>query len=215
MKVTVFSDILCVWALIGQVRLDEVRERFGDQVELEHRFCAVFADTAHKIGVGWAGKGGYDGFNAHVLDSAGKFDHVHVNPGVWQTVRPASSMPAHLTLKCVQAVAPEAFDSAMRALRSAFFDHCEDIASWAVIRDALAAAGVSVDAVQAHLLSGAAHAALEADERDRHALGVRGSPTLVLDGGREMLFGNVGYRVIEANIQALLTDAPEGSARWC
>ena len=35
-----------------------------------------------------------------------------------------------------------------------------------------------------------------------------------LDGGRQTLFGNVGYRVISANIEELLHQ-PSGEASWC
>ena len=40
------------------------------------------------------------------------------------------------------------------------------------------------------------------------------SPTLSLNEDRQRLAGNVGYRVIEANVRELLEGpAPEGS--WC
>jgi len=48
-KVSYFSDALCIWAYIAQARIDAVREKFGDTVRLDHRFCSVFANTAVKI----------------------------------------------------------------------------------------------------------------------------------------------------------------------
>jgi predicted DsbA family dithiol-disulfide isomerase len=48
-EIKYFSDILCVWAYISQVRIDAIKEKFGDGVRIEHRFCSVFGDTAAKI----------------------------------------------------------------------------------------------------------------------------------------------------------------------
>lgn len=32
MTVSYFSDVLCVWACVAQIRLDELRRQFGDQI---------------------------------------------------------------------------------------------------------------------------------------------------------------------------------------
>ena len=63
--------------------------------------------------------------------------------------------------------------------------------------------------------SGVAHADLEADRRDQQALMVQGSPTFILNEGRQKLYGNVGYGVIEANIKELLRSPAAGAASWC
>jgi hypothetical protein len=44
---------------------------------------------------------------------------------------------------------------------------------------------------------------------------VKGSPTMILNQGRQKLFGNVGYRIIEANIQELLREPNPDQASWC
>ena len=48
-KVSYFSDALCIWAYIAQARIDAVKEKFGDTVRLDHRFCSVFGNTALKV----------------------------------------------------------------------------------------------------------------------------------------------------------------------
>jgi len=68
-KVSYFSDVLCIWAYIAQARIDAVREKFGDTVELDHRFCLVFGNTAAKVRANWKDKGEYAGFNAHLRTS--------------------------------------------------------------------------------------------------------------------------------------------------
>ncbi len=62
--------------------------------------------------------------------------------------------------------------------------------------------------------SGAAFAALDDDLQIKEKYGVTGSPTLILNEGRQKIYGNVGYRVIEANVQELLNQ-PESQASWC
>lgn len=44
---------------------------------------------------------------------------------------------------------------------------------------------------------------------------VQGSPKFVLNEGRQKLNGNVGYAVIEANINELLRSPIAGAANWC
>ena len=63
--------------------------------------------------------------------------------------------------------------------------------------------------------SGTAHADLEADHRDQRDLMIQGSPTFILNEGRQKLYGNVGYGVIEANINELLRSPTTGAASWC
>lgn len=212
---TYYSDILCLWAHISQARVDEVAERFHDNVTIEYRFCSVFGDTADKIGGGWAARGGYAGFAEHLREAAANFDHIRLHPEIWQQTRPKSSTPAHILLKAVQRVAGDQCLSVMRRLRTDFFEQCLDISDSAVLHAALGAADVSAEEVLAVINSGQAHADLEADRRDQQTLMVQGSPTFILNEGRQKLYGNVGYKIIEANINELLRSPVAGEASWC
>jgi predicted DsbA family dithiol-disulfide isomerase len=215
LSLTYYSDLLCVWAHIAQARVDEVARQFVEQITINYRFCSVFGDTAHKIGVGWADRGGYAGFGNHVREAVAGFDHVSVHPELWQTSRPASSTPAHLLIKAVQRVDGQQGEQLLRALRAAFFEQALDIARWPVLRSILDTMDVSADAVRAEIDSGTAFADLQADDRDRATLMVQGSPTFILNDGRQKLYGNVGYGVIEANIKELLRSPAAGAASWC
>jgi len=215
LSLTYYSDVLCVWAYIAQARIDEVAEQFGAKVTIDYRFCSVFGDTAYKIGHGWADRDGYEGFASHVREAVAAFNHVTLHPNLWQRERPSSSTPAHVILKAVQRVDPERFETGLTAIRSAFFERCLDIGQRPVLESALGEVGISVADVQQELDNGRAHADLEADCRDERAMKVQGSPTFILDGGRQKLYGNVGYRVIEANIKELLRSPNAGEASWC
>lgn len=210
-----YSDVLCVWAHISQARVDEVAERFPGQVTIDYRFCSVFGDTAHKVGTGWAERGGYAGFAQHLRQAVSEFDHIKLHPDIWQRDRPASSTPAHLLLKAVQRVDKSQCRAVLQALRSAFFEDCLDIGSWPVLQSALEQVGLPVGEVRAVIESGVAHADLEADRREQQLQMVQGSPTYVLNDGRQKLYGNVGYGVIEANIKELLRSPVAGAASWC
>ena len=63
--------------------------------------------------------------------------------------------------------------------------------------------------------SSAAFAALAGDYQEAEALRIQGSPTYILNDGRQKLFGNVGFRILEANIQELLRTPQPDQASWC
>jgi len=214
-SLTYYSDVLCVWAHVAQSRVDEVLQNFGEQVSVQYRFCSVFGDSAQKIGTTWGSRGGYAGFNAHLRDVAAQFGGLDLHPDLWVKVRPVSSASAHLVLKAVWLLEPAALPELLVRFRHGFFREGRDIARWSVQRDLLRAAGISSEAVREQMDDGMAFAALEADQRDMAVLRVQGSPTFLLNDGRQTLYGNVGYRIIEANIRESLQSPAAGSASWC
>ena len=58
-------------------------------------------------------------------------------------------------------------------------------------------------------------APLAADYQDADKMRIEGSPSLVLNEGRQKLHGNVGFRVIEANVQGLIHAPGPEDASWC
>src|SRR5450631_4493173 len=141
-EVTYFSDILCIWAYISQARINAVKEKFVEEVRIEHRFCSVFGDTAQKIATTWKTKGGYEGFNTHLREVAERFPHIEVHPEIWLKTRPPSSASPHLFMKALQqgdresdaagSGLPHIFDQVMRGFRTAFFRDRRDISRWDV-----------------------------------------------------------------------------------
>lgn len=212
-----FTDLLCVWAYVAQARMDELAEEFGEAVHVEHRFCSVFGDTPRKIDAAWKDKGGYAGFNAHLRHVAERYPHIEIHPAVWIDVRPASSASAHLFLSAVRLAYPggDQFDRALLALRDGFFRHARDISDAAVQREIAAPLGLDLGAVDTRIDDGSAFAALMGDYQAADRLRIEGSPTLVLNEGRQKLFGNVGYRIIQANVHELLRRHGPDEASWC
>jgi len=225
-EITYFSDVLCIWAYVAQARIDAVKEKFGDTVRIEHRFCSVFGDTARKITSTWKDKGGYDGFNSHLRQVAGRFPHIMVHSEIWLKTRPLTSASTHLFMKAVQegnresAVtasqsAPSIFDQVMWAFRCAFFKECRDISRWDVQCEIAESLGVDIGAIEERIHSGIAFARLAADYQDADKMRIEGSPSFVLNEGRQKLYGNVGFHLMDANIQELFRAPHTDEASWC
>ena len=111
--------------------------------------------------------------------------------------------------------APSIFDQVMWTFRCAFFRDCRDISRWDIQCEIAGALGVDIGAIEERIHSGSAFARLAADYQDADRLRIEGSPSFVLDEGRQKLYGNVGFRLLEANIQELLRAPRTDEASWC
>jgi predicted DsbA family dithiol-disulfide isomerase len=210
-----YSDVLCVWAYIAQIRVTELEKNFPDDVKFEYHFLQVFGDVPGKIASQWTDRGGIDGYAAHVQEVAGAFEHINLHPRAWIANTPASSLPAHLALCGLRTFADAGqIEAALGALRQAFFVELADVSRQDVITDVLATAAIDTQQLQHVIDSGAAFAQLSADLVGAAQSGVRASPTMIFNEGRQMLAGNVGYRVLEANIRELLR-GPAEQQSWC
>jgi len=107
------------------------------------------------------------------------------------------------------------FDEVLWAFRCAFFRDCRDIARWDVQCELAEALGVDIAAIERRIHDGTAHARLASDYQDADKMRIEGSPSFVLNEGQQKLYGNVGFRIIEANIQELLRAPGNDQASWC
>jgi len=224
-----FSDVLCVWAYTAQIRLDELKRRFGDRIRLSYHFIPVFGCTEQRVGEGWREQGGYAAFGEHVRSVCSQFPHVQISDRVWQGEVPASSSSSHLFLKAVQlleqrgqvSAAPQAqfdgrscFEELAWRLRLAFFRDACNVSDLHCQLELAAQLSLPLAELRGLIDQGEAMAALCRDIELRDQFKVEGSPSYVLNEGRQKLYGNVGYKVIAANVEELL-NRPEGQASWC
>lgn len=223
-QVTYYSDVLCIWAYVAQARLDEVRSVFGSDVVIDHKFISVFGDARGKLAAAWTDRGGAEGYNKHVLGIASRFPHIKVDPRIWIDVQPASSTSPHVFLSAVfqsererspSNPLPPAFESVMWAFRRGFFAEGRDIARRDVQIELARPFGIDIADVESRIADGTAFALLAANQQDAEKLRIEGSPTFVLNEGRQKLYGNVGFRIVEANIRELLREPNADSASWC
>lgn len=210
-----YSDVLCVWAWIAQKRIEELQQQFGKRVEFRYCYIDIFGDARTKISQNLEADEGRQKFHAHVLDVAKPYADAVINPAIWGAVCPTTSANAHLLCKAVLLVAGEqAAANFTLLLRQSFFVHAKDISQSNVLLSLLESAGQPVAAIKELIRSGAAMAALMSDYHHARDQAIKGSPSYVLDGGRQILYGNVGYRVLHANIEELLVSPPD-EASWC
>jgi hypothetical protein len=198
----------------------------ASSIDISYRFISVFGCSASRIGRSWEKRGGFEGYARHVADIGGTFPHVKIHPAVWKSCRPKSSASCHLFLKALQSLQQEAllpavtgdgqtmFEAFAWRARCAFFQDAQDIGNLDTLYALAQRMGLPAASIADRINSGAAMAALCRDLDDKEEYRIEGSPTYLLNNGRQKLYGNVGYRIIEANIRELLEN-PEGQASWC
>lgn len=224
LKIVHFSDVLCIWAYIGQAGLCKLTDAFGDRVHVEVHYCSVFPDTQTKIDKTWQNRGGFGGYADHVKSVAAGADNPRVHADVWSRVRPKSSASPHLFIKAVELIERETgsprfsdrlCNRAAKDLRHAFFADARDISDWSVQREIAEAMGVDFDAVRRKVETGEAIAALAADYELAQSQHVQGSPTYILNQGRQILFGNISYGILAANVSELLSEQSNDTGSVC
>ena len=210
-----YTDVLCVWAWIAQPRIQELDSQWGEQIHLAHHCVNVFGDTAEKMARQWGDRGGFDGFAEHVQASAAAYETAPVHPDLWRKVRPTTSATAHLILKAAAVTSSSAATARLAsAIRHGFFVEARDISQLPVLMEIAAAEDLDPEALDDALVSGRAMAALLSDYGRSDAQGIKGSPSWVMNEGRQILYGNLGYRILHANVEELLHH-PEQEASWC
>ena len=227
--VAYYSDVLCIWAYAAHRRLEELAQTFGEKIEIDAHFCSVFPDAWGKIDANWKTRGGFEGFNRHINEVARRFPHIDVHDRLWIETRPRTSASAHLFLKAIEIIERDKSSGDIEStpyfnristraaweVRRAFFVSAKDVSDWRVHKEIAERLGIEYSAVNEKIQSSEAVAQLAADYDLSQRHGVEGSPTFIMNDGRQKLFGNVGYRLLEANVQELLRGASEAEASWC
>ena len=222
-EVMYFTDVLCIWAYLAQIRIDELKEKFGSSIDLKNHFIPVFGSVESKMEQNWGDSGGVVAYSKHVKNIASEFSHIEVHPEIWVTNTPTTSVSCHLFLKAIQILETHgdlhdseksAFENTVWEMRLAFFRDLIDISNFHNQMAIAERLNLPLQKIEKLINSGAAFAALDDDLQLKEKHGVTGSPTIILNEGRQKIYGNVGYRVIEANIQELLSQ-PENQASWC
>ncbi len=226
-RVDYFSDVLCVWAYAAQIRLDELKHHFGDVIDVQYHFMPVFGASHKRINEGWQEKGGFAGFNQHICQVCQDFPHVELHPEVWLKTQPASSAQTHLFIKAAQLLVAKGvvelsgdyfgrnnLEELIWRIRVAFFRDCLDIADCEVLYPLAEPLGFSRGQIEPLLMNGEAMAALCIDKDLCEHNKVEGSPTFILNEGRQKLYGNVGYKILESNVHEVI-HRPYNQASWC
>lgn len=227
-NVAYFSDVLCIWAYIAQIRLDQMRKDFAGQIDLRCHYISVFGDVYGKIDTEWGNRGRFDGYREHVDEVCRRYDFVSLHPDTWTRTRPRSSLGCHLFLKGIELLQNQLsmhgpigehgrslIEEAAWQMRLAFFRDGRDIATTEEQMAIAEQLSLPRSDLEQALNNGAAHARLSNDFALKEQLQITGSPTFVFNEGRQKLYGNVGYRIIEANLHELIDTPVADQASWC
>lgn len=228
-RIDYFTDLLCVWAYVSQIRVDELKRQFGTKIGFHYHFIPVFGCVKTRIGEGWKNKGSYRGFNEHVQAVCHEFSHLNVCQNLWEQVTPISSWTSHHFLKSVQLLEEKSiisrnsenkwgdktlFEEMVWQVRLAFFKDGQDISKQSALIELADQLKLPVDKILEQMADGEALSALHRDAELRDEFRVEGSPSFVLNNGRQKLYGNIGYKIIEANVREIM-EASGSRASWC
>lgn len=219
-QITHYSDILCIWAYVSQIRINELIENFGEKIRLEYLFFSVFGNAIEKIDKQWESKGGRSAYNKHVHETVSQFGHLPLHADIWLKDAPLSSLPCHLYLCAAQLAEANGelesgtFTKLAWHMRQSFFAEAKDISSRVIIREIIEEKGLPLSVFESTIANGKAYAALSKHMQSAFDASVRASPTLTFNEDRQRLTGNVGYRIIEANVRELL-ERPDAQLTWC
>jgi predicted DsbA family dithiol-disulfide isomerase len=106
------------------------------------------------------------------------------------------------------------FEESLWRVRCAFFEGAQDISNISVLKNIAEELQLPMASIEKSLNDGSALAALMSDTEKKELLKLEGSPSYILNDGRQKLYGNVGYRVIEANVTELL-EHDDNQLSWC
>jgi len=221
-RIFYFSDVLCIWAYIAQIRLEELKTIFADKISIDYHFVPIFGNASEKLENRWRDRGGLRGYSDHVKEVVKKFNHITVHPDIWTQGIPPSSTSCHLFLHAIQLLenkglfpkSEKVFEKAIYAFREAFFTKLANISDRKIQDEIAQELGLPLAIIKEQIDSGEAYAQLSKDFDLIKEHTVTVSPTLIFNEGRQRLNGNVGYRVIEANIRELLHNPPDEQS-WC
>lgn len=208
-----YSDILCIWAYVAQIRLQELQQQFAGRVAIDYRFFPVFGNVPGKMQQQWQHRGGIEAYQQHVLAVAADFPHLANLSQSWLQATPQSSLPAHLYLAAVGTLQLDV-EPLINALRQAFFVESRNIAQRPELDRIITELAYPLDDIRQQIENGAAYAQLAEDMQQAKELNIKASPTMVFNEDRQRLAGNVGYKIIEANIRELL-ERPQDCHSWC
>lgn len=204
-----WSDPLCVWAFVAQPRLQRILDQFGGLLDIEYRVVPVFGSLEWRFSQGpWADEGA-EGRARKTREICVCHGFEDVTGAVWLDDMPASSWSPGMAIKAVcvmeerESAAKGACAAYQARLRRAFFVDNINVARRRAQLETAEACGLDVGAVEHLLNDGTGLARLWEDHHLQQRSFVRGSPTYVFDGGREILYGNVAEGIVAATIDEL------------
>jgi len=135
-NITVYSDYLCPWCCVLDIRLHRVKDEYGDDVSITWKSRPLMAGEVPGRQI-----------SAHSVESrmrAGMEEEGLFNAWDENVLYPSSSMPAQIASKCALLQGEEAFERFHNAVFRAFFRDCRDISQSEILFSLAADAGLDM-----------------------------------------------------------------------
>ena len=210
-----YSDVLCIWGYSAKIKIDEMKKEFADKITINYRYTPLFVDMHTMLENNWAEKGGLQGYNKMMHKLNAMFPYVEIHPQIGLQNLPHSSASCHQFLKAIDLLeqrkeiqSKDKQNTLLEQLdwliRLGYFRDAQDVSKHSILLSYAEQLEIPIVAVESLIHNGEAMAALAAcSTNDKQKL-IEGSPSFVLNEGRQKLYGNIGYNIISANIRALL-----------
>jgi hypothetical protein len=201
---------------------------YDQKISIQHHFIPVYGNTNKRVIEGWKERGGIPAYKKFIVGVAADFDHVTISDKFWDAdCQPFSSASVHMFAKAIETLIQDEqientkqrsgrilYDEILWQLRDRYFSKAINIGLLQQQMNIAEEFSLPCDAILERLHNGQAMAAMCNDNELKEKYKVEGSPTYVMNEGRQKLYGNVGYKIIAANIDELL-NRPQGIASWC
>jgi predicted DsbA family dithiol-disulfide isomerase len=202
-RLDVFSDYLCPWCYNAAVRLWEITDAYGDQVNVHWRAFPLIPDQQPGRRATQKTREGRQRVGAEEPRA------LFVPPEL-DAELPSSSVPAQTAAKCALAQGGAAFDRFHRGLFVAHFRDNLDISRRGVLRTLAHESGLDVGRFEADYASGEAYEAVLHDCAEGAAwFGVSALPTVIFDE-KLSLVGAVSTERYRVMVDWILAGQPGG-----
>ena len=206
-EVLYVTDPICshCWALEPAWR--KLLYHYGDRLAVRHVYGGLLP--------GWEGFSDLRAGVSQPSDVAVHWDEVAqhygqpIDPGVWLRDPLPSSYPPSIAVHAVRMLAPEREEAYLRRIRDALFLEARNIARADVLTELASEVGIDAEEFSRLYGSGVAEAAFRRDLDEKHLLGVRGFPTLIVRG-RVKLRGTQPYERLERGLLKATGWEPSG-----
>ena len=177
LDITVYYDYLCPWCYVAAVRLQKIKEEYGDRVAITWKGLPL---SMGRVQQGSVTSSYINDVRARVCQEEGS-----ISCGVWPVSGPlpSSSLPALVASKCARFQGEEAFERYHMALFRAYLEECRDISNREVLISLAWEVGLSVEPFRHNLDSGEHEKVVLEEYEEAKALPFSGLPTVIFEGG--------------------------------
>lgn len=202
-RITYVTDPICSACWVSEPAWRSVTSRYADVLDVEHVYGGLLPSWDGFLDAGAGIRQPSD--VAHHWDEFSTMTGQPIDASVWLTDPLHSSFPASIAAVAVRLVAPALETEFLRRVRELLFLDARNIARPEVLAEAAVAIGVDVAAYTAALADGSAEAQFLQDRVRSRTLGVRGFPTLFVEGvgGRLVVHGIFGPEQLERAVLAV------------